>query len=463
MLTTIRKILEAKETSVQDTIYCNAADSILDFPITIGDFFKLTKYGTGASDFEVLNNLYVLAEGKKKNSEYQAVCSKIQQITVRLNEMKNIKNSTDELTAEKLELRISKKNLNKKKIAMEEKFLAHSIEEIEKKRNFGLKFLAYKDFLNCSNFSEIEAMLPQVAAVDTPKLREMPLFVRGIGDLVQAVKSGASLGIVGGPCLFGTHEVIIKIHQADGEIVQFDFSTGRAYDKNNLLSAAKFDIESYFSTRYQNIIRLEFTNFKHGVTYQEYLSMQYLFEFARVLGAKVVIPIPDISYVKFFKGVTKLIDDEVKESAFKVFERISYDISDMYLKVIVDLQFRYSEVECQVLHSRNTDLCKLFYAKRQQYIQKLSRQGRITLYDGKLDAVIDYITMLALPYYVYGTKNVLQIDSVDEADSMRKCMKVHSSDVTFHSILFPEYLCEDGVHTIFNAPLEFKDYISTGG
>jgi Mg2+ and Co2+ transporter CorA len=167
--------------------------------------------------------------------------------------------------------------------------------------------------------------------------------------------------------------------------------------------------------------------------------------------------------VKFFKGVTKLIDDEVKESAFKVFERISYDISDMYLKVIVDLQFRYSEVECQVLHSRNTDLCKLFYAKRQQYIQKLSRQGRITLYDGKLDAVIDYITMLALPYYVYGTKNVLQIDSVDEADSMRKCMKVHSSDVTFHSILFPEYLCEDGVHTIFNAPLEFKDYISTGG
>lgn len=457
MLTTIRKILEARHISVQDTIYTTTADSILDFPIIIGDFFELRKSSTGPSDFEVLNKLYALVEDKKKSSKYAAVCSEIQQVTARLKEMKNSENISNEFKAEKLKLRNSKQKLGAEKTALEEEYLAQSIEEIKKERDFGPEFLQYKDYFYCSSFSEVAAMLPQVTTVDTPNLKEMPLFIRGMGELAQVVKKGVPLGIVGGPCLFGTHEVTIDIHHADGETVQFDFSTGRKYDKSSRLS--KIDLDFYLGTRYENIIRLEFTSFKSSVTHQEYFSMQYLFEFARVLGAKIVIPIPDMSYVKFFRGVTKLIADDVKEPAIKVFEKIAHEIADMYLKVIDELQFRYPEVECQVLHSRNTDLCKLFYARRQQYVQKLSRLSRITDYEGKLEAIIDYITMLALPYYIYGTQNVLQIDSVDEADSMRKCIKIHNPDVTFHSILYPEYLCEDGVHTIFNAPLELKDYI----
>lgn len=458
MLTTIRKILEAKATSVQDTIYSTAADDILDFPLSIGDFFEITEDNTGTSNFEVLNNLHDLAEGKKKNSEYEAICSELHKVTARLKKIKSIENITAELIAEKLELRNNKKKLSTKKTALEQRYLAYSIEEIKKERDFGFKILDYKESMNCSYFSEITAMLPQVAAVDTPMLKQMPLFVRGIWDMVRALKKGMPLGITGGPCLFGTHEVTVDIQHADGEVVQFDFSKGREYDKNKMLS--EIDLESYCCTRYEDIVRLELTNFKRGVTLQEYLSMQYLFEFARALGAKVVIPIPDMSYMKFFKGATKLIADEVKDPAFKAFERISHDIADMYLQVITDLRFQYPEVECQVLHSRDTALCELFYTKRKQYIQNLSRLGRVTVYDGKLEAIIDYITMVALPYYVYGTQNVLQLDSVDETDSLRKCIKIHGPEVTFHSILFPEYLCEDGVNTIFNAPLEFKDYIS---
>jgi|GEM_PF-533507 hypothetical protein len=461
MLTTIRKLLEAKETSVQDTIYSTASADILDFPLSIGDFFELTEGGTGARDFEIWNNLYVLTETIKKNSEYETMCSELLQVTKRLKELKSTENITPELKAEKSELRKSKKKLTEKKTALEEKYCVLSKQEIQKKCGYGLNYLEYKGLFNCSYFSEVAAMLPLVAAVNTPKLKEMPLFVRNIGDLVQAVKSGVQLGIVGGPCLFGTHEVTIDVHHTNGTVFRFDFSTGRGYDKSNMFS--KIDLESYFNTKYEGIDRLILTNFKGGVTPQEYLSIQSLFEFARILDAKVVIPIPDISYMKFFKGVTKLIADEVKGPAFKAFEKISHDIADMYLKVIEKLQAQYPEVEYQVLHSRNTNLCELFYTKRQRYIQQLNRLGRITVYNGKTDAIIDYITMLALPYYVYGTQNVLQIDSVDEADSMRKCIKIHSTDITFHSILYPEYLCKDGVHTIFNAPLELKDYISTGG
>jgi len=460
MLTTLREILIAKGARIQDTIYYRATDTILDFPMNIGDFFKPKTDGTGVRDFEVLNRLYCLVEDKKKTSEYSAVCSRLQQIEARLKEMKSIKNNANEFVAEKLELRRDKLKLKETKSVLEAKYFAQSTEEIKREYNSGLAFLEYKNSFYCSNFAEIAAILPQIEGVDALKLREMPLFVHGIRDLSVALKKAVPLGIVGGPCLFGAYEVIIDIHHAEGEVVQFDFSTGLNYNQGML---GEYDLESYLSTKYKNIVQLDLTNFKGCVTYQEYLSMQYLFEFAVVLGAKVVIPIPDISYMKFFKGITTPIADEVKEPAFKVFEQISHNITDMYLKVIDDLQLRYPDVECQVLHSRNPRLCDLFYDKRQQYVHKLSRQGRVTESKGRTDAIIDYITMLALPYYVYGTRNVLQIDSVDEADSMRKCMKIHHPEVTFHSILFPEYLSEDGVHAIFYAPLQFKEYVYAGG
>ncbi len=461
MPTTLREILETKGVSLQDTIYCRAADAIPDFPMNIGDFFKLTKDGTGVGDFELLNRLYLLVEGKKKTAEYRAVCSELQRIIARLKEMKSTGDNTDKLIAEKLSLRGSKKRLGAEKAALEERYFTQSAEEIKKECHFGPVFLEYKNAFYCSNFAEIAAILPQVEAADTPELREMPLFIRGIRDLSQAVKRAAPLGIVGGPCLFGAHEVTIDIHHEDGRSVQFDFSTGRKYNEHNMLTNC--DIESFLSTEYKNIVRLGFKNNKRGVTYQEYLSMQYLFEFAKALGAKIVIPIPDMSYMKFFLGITVPVADAVKEPALKIFEKISHEIADLYLRVIDDLRSRYPEVECRVLHSRDPGLCNLFYDKRERYLHKLFRMGQVTVNKERTDAIVDYITMLALPYYVYGTRNVLQIDSVDEADSMRKCLKIHNPEVAFHSILFPEYISGDGAHTVYYAPLEFKDYINSGG
>lgn len=459
MLATLREILKVKGLSVQDTVYGRITDTVLDCLINIGDFLKPQDGGDGVKDFKVLRKLYGLVEERKKTTEYETVSTQLQQIEARLKEMKGIKNNTSEFLTEKLELRTNKVRLKETRSALEATYFDEAAAEIKGGCDSGFIFLEYKDSFYCSNFTEIAELLPQIEGINTPKLREMPLFVRGIADLSAALEEGAPLGIIGGPCLFGAFEVIIDIHRDDGEVVQFDFSTGRFYDKGVL---KEHDIESYLDQEYEHIVRLELTSFKGGVTYQEYLSMAYLFEFAQVLGAKVAIPIPDISYMKFFEGITTPIAKAVKEPAIKAFERISYDITDMYLKVIDALQQRYPEVECQVLHSRNQELCDLFYEKRQQYVRKLSRQGRVTEYRGRTEAVTDYITMLALPYYIYNTRHVLQIDSSDEADSMRKCIKIHNPDAVFHSILFPEYLSEDGIHTIFAAPLKYKDYIGQG-
>lgn len=461
MLTTLREILVTKGVPLQDTVYGRADDRVLDFPINIGDFFEAKSTGDGVRDLVILNRLHGLIQEKRRSREYDVICSQLNEVEARLKEIKSRNvNSNEELIPEKLKLRKLKKSLNETKLVLEAKYFEQSTQEIKREFGFGHGYLQYKDSFYCTNFADIATMLPQIEDVDTPKLRQMPLFVRGIWNLAVALRKGAPLGIIGGPCLFGAYEVLIDIVHKDGEIVQFDFSTGKNYDRGRL---AENDLESYLSARYQDIVQLDLTNHKVGVTYQEYLSMQYLFEFALALDAPVVIPIPDMSYMKFFEGITTHIGSEVKEAAFKDFEQISYDITDMYLSVIDDLRLKYPEVECQVLHSRNLQLCELFYERRQPFVCKLSRQGRVTEYVGRTEAVIDYITMLALPYYIYGTRHVLQIDSVDEADSMRKCMKIHDPEVAFHSILFPEYLSADKMNTVYNAPLEFKDYYVYAG
>lgn len=459
MLTTIRKILDAKGISVKDTIYHTTADPILDFQLTAGDYFSIRE-DINAREFEIFNTLRSLVDAKKKSTEYEAVDAQIQSIGDQLRALKEMDGDGDALAEKKSYLRSRKKEWSMKKASLEELYLAQSIEEIKRARVFNPKFLAYKDFLTCSSFNEIAAVIPRITEINSPKIRKMPLFVNGLNDLSQAVKNGEPIGIVGGPCLFGAHEVTIEISRTNGTTDQFDFSTGRQYDHFGLLPET--DLETYFNLYSREIGHIRVTNFKRGVTYQEYLSMQYLFEFARVLEAKIVIPIPDMSYMKFFQAAAAPIEDRIKEPVFAEFENISYDIADMYLKVIGEFRLRYPEIECKVLHSRDNDLCSVFYERRRKYVRQLSRLRRVTAKEGKMDTIIDYITMLALPYYLYGIRNVLQVDSLDEADSMRKCMRIHSPDVNFFSILFPEYVCSDGIHTVFNAPTEFKDYITTG-
>ena len=76
----------------------------------------------------------------------------------------------------------------------------------------------------------------------------------------------------------------------------------------------------------------------------------------------------------------------------------------------------------------------------------------------KLEPLKDYISMPALPYYLHGTTRILEVNSVVEADSFRKCMRAHKGVAEFACILFPELLSGDGVNTMYFAMPEYKQY-----
>ena len=450
MLTTIREELEKAGVNLQDSVYSDTPEKILDYKLTIGDFVEAVAADRAVEDFGVLLEYYgTQQEVYAEDGEYYKAVNRLKQIKKML--------KTNEVSADDLEsVRIERKELSKK--------IGELTSELEKKVEERLGFswkekkvLCYKNTVFLSWLADLEKRLKVLEGLGLPKVYGYPLFISNLRSLEEAMGYGEQIGIVGGPCLFGIDEVIFSLELDDGSVVRFDSCCGRRCLNENKTQATLEEFTLKYGPKIKNAM---LDNRKTGVTRQEYDSIYNLFSFARVFNARCVIPLPDISYFKYAASDLKGLPEKLRNKAMDDFMRECFVISDMYLELIEKIAEKFPTVEYCVLHYRNKKLVDLFYEKRRPYVDNSSYLQKITNVSGKKDSVIDYITMLALPYYVYGTKTVIQLDSVDETDSGRKCNKIHKGDIRLCQLLYPEYLSPDMEHTIYNAPLEYKEYIN---
>ena len=63
-----------------------------------------------------------------------------------------------------------------------------------------------------------------------------------------------------------------------------------------------------------------------------------------------------------------------------------------------------------------------------------------------------------VPLYLFHAENILEINTVTETDSYRKCKSAHRRAARLGCILFPELLSGDGRHILYFAPLKWKEY-----
>ena len=450
MLTTIRQELNKAAIDLQSSIYCEAPEHILDYKLTIGDFVEPETADRAVEDFEVLRSYFaVQQEVYAEDEEYFEAVRNLKQIKAKLKEKGQDPEELEKARTQRKEL--------SKKIGELTQMLE---EKIEERLGFpwkDKKVLCYKNTVFISWLADLKERLEQLEDLSLPGADKYPLFISNIRSLEEAIGYGEQIGIVGGPCLFGIDEVIFSLTLDDGMTVRFDSCCGRRCLSENKTQATLEEFTCQYGAR---IVKVQLDNRKTGVTKQEYDSIYNLFSFARVFHARCVIPLPDISYFKYAASDLKGLPEQLKKKSMEAFRKECYVISDMYLRLIEKIAEQFPEVEYCVLHDRDEKLVKLFYEKRKPYVENSSYLQKITNISGKKDSVIDYITMLALPYYVYGTKTVIQLDSVDETDSGRKCNKIHKGDIRLCQILYPEYLSPDMEHTIYNAPLDFKEYIT---
>ena len=314
--------------------------------------------------------------------------------------------------------------------------------------------LVYKNTVEIADYDTITEILPQLKGLKYSAKTKLPYFTSGLDSFRKALDDGKSSAVEGGPCLFGSNEVTVDVFLKDGSLERFDFNSGKPYSS----SLRDEDLGGFLLERGSDVSDLRFENMKTGLTPQEWFFLKYPFDIARLLNVPVVIPLPDMSYIKYMSAVLENTPKDVKDKAISDFRAIVHEICDKYLHVIDRLRELYPNVHCDVVHDRSEDLTRKYYEARAPFIERGKTLHSLTKAAGKLESIKDYISMPALPYYLYGAENILEVDSMDETDSYRKCRKAHKNAFNLSCILLPEFLSQDNVHTIFDAPLNRKEY-----
>ena len=321
----------------------------------------------------------------------------------------------------------------------------------------GIYSIRYKNTADITDFYNITKILPEFSGINYSDKYDLPYFTSGLENLVRSRQNGEKTAVEGGPCLFGTDEVLVIVNRNNGQTDYFDYNTGKSYSLRTR-GAHDYDLGSFMLEHGPEVEDIQFENRKTGLTPQEWIFIKYPFEAASVLDAPLVIPIPDMSYVKYLDAVLKYTSSSVREKALNDFRGISHEICDKYLHIIDKFKKIYSNVSCEVVHERNSALLDAYYKARSPYIERNKVLRSLTQIPEKCESVKDYISMPALPYYLYGIKNILEIDSMDETDSYRKCRKAHKGTINLSCLLLPEFLSKDKTHTIFDAPADLKEY-----
>ena len=319
------------------------------------------------------------------------------------------------------------------------------------------KILRYKNCLDILDFAMIKEQLPLLANIQYSKRESFPYFSAGLAEINQKIAMGEKVAVEGGPCLFGTNEVRIEVVRKDGSKEYFDYNTGKSYLGEDQ-EGNDIDFTGFIKLHGPEIKAVHFENRKAGLTPQEWAFIKYPFEIARELSAPLVIPIPDMSYAKYLTAVLQDVEADVMENALAEFRAVEYAISDLYLDLIEQMKTLHTSVRCEVVHERDKDICQKYYEARVPYMSRNKVARNLTGIPEKLESVKDYVSMPALPYYLFGINNVIEVDSMDETDSFRKCRRAHKGTINLSCILFPELLSTDKVHSIFDAPWDMKEY-----
>ena len=321
--------------------------------------------------------------------------------------------------------------------------------------------LRFKNAADLMDFEQLKAILPGLENINFRHKEFFPYYGENLEAIQEAINNEpGQVAVEGGPCLFGEHEVTVIIRLKDQLEYLFDYSTGKKYNakENSEYAQSDLDLAGFMKENAKQIEKITFTNHKTGLTYQEYLHVFFPFAVAAALNVSLVMTLPDMSYRKYLQYAVEDLDEEMKEKTLNDFDKILYEITDMYIELIEILKERFNLPRFSLVHGRDENIIKTFVERRTPFIERNKVLRSLTNNPAKLESIKDYISMPALPYYIYGSKYILEVNSMDETDSYRKCRKAHKSEISLSCILFPELLSSDGEHTLYCTQLEYKDY-----
>lgn len=380
--------------------------------------------------------------------EYRFCCHELERIS------RALKKSSDSVE------HLRSNRVRRKELMLQKEQLEEYAAEQSRMHLFGMaamrKTLCWKGVIYATTVSSLCAFLPQLDALSMENsLRQMPVFTDRIAQWKQRMTEGYRFAVEGGPCLFGADEASVLVQMHDGAAYTFDFATERE-------ATEQMPCLSQFAAQNAGMgAHISFCFSKTALTEAEYSSLLYVLEVAAAFGVDAYIPLPDFSYEKYMNAIleTLLSDQTERETARRLFHGELCKVTELYLQELQVLQRRYPEVRVTVIHAESFEERQIYEEKRAAFINYDSHMIKtLTTIAAKRESIIDYITMPALPYYLDGVTEIIQVDCIDETDSYRKCQKLHRGAITLYPFLYPEALSSDGEHTVYYAKREHKSY-----
>ncbi len=420
-----QNVLASFEIKLADTVYADSTNDFLRWPFSAVQFFMLEK------------------EGSCENVSPESLLSKedLEELN-KINEtIKNFTNSKNDFEKQE-QIRL---------LRTRKKELLAKAEELYSQRK---KAVVYKNVVEVNDAPMVEKKFPPFKKVRWPYKNQMPYFTAGLTDFLYAVEKGEETAIFGGPCFFGEYEVDMIFSMKDGSQKVYDFTTRRRTVKDKISQEAEFT-----KTHTEDVLDVSFVSHKTLITTDEYDSILYLFELARATGSALTIPIPDFSYEKYLAAMVETLSPEIQKRAMERFAEVSKPIIRLYKNLFDFFKKQYPEVKCLLMSGEEKEELDAYYSERTPYVEKTSTKRIISGIQEKIESVKDYITLPALPYYLWGIKNILEVDYLGETDSFWKCRKMHRGDLNLSALLYPIKISEDGWRTLFSTELQYKEYI----
>ena len=321
--------------------------------------------------------------------------------------------------------------------------------------------VSYKSGVHAIDLSEL---FDAGADPEMQRLMARPWFLSDIDWFVRMAYlpfRAGGIGMEGGPCILGTDEMLFRI-TCDGKEHVFDFNTMQELTGNEervISHETDTALRDFVHANADRITAVSVVCEKDRITEDEYQQFLYLFLLARVFDARLVVTITDMSYEKTFRNIFECLGEALYEPLHAAFMEHITRIADTSIRWVGHFAKRYPVREYRILHGRNHELRSLLERERERYLDEHTEKHLTSTVDGRRDALLDYISMPAVPFYLWGTTDVIEVNRLEEYPSIEKCRHMHRGHMNLHAMLFPQEPCGNGTTSAFYARKQDKKYI----
>jgi len=434
--TSVGEILIENGTVITKTPYVNMDSSFINYPLHYLGLTNTVKINNRkySHEFPIIEGIMERAKNLEKQYKIENIDEKLRQCN------KNIKEFRKEYRGVRIDLNEQLRNeyynlvrIKKNLRTQREKVEKILFEQINNEFNIDisqeLKCIKVRRIALCNTVENILNYLPDLRATYLAKA-SFPMFSYNLKKFTSLMKDKKS-AIEGGPCIIGVDEVFFRIIYKSGQRRYFDIMTGFEDGPKNVYEPRRYNLANIIKTDQEDIVDIKIYEKHCSPTLHSAIELFRIMLIAKKLDLPLIIGLPDEGYRKYLSIIVNplRIANQVEKEINNLLDRVV----DEFLKLIDTINKIVDLEKFEVLHSRNTNLIKVF---RQKTSEVAFSARKITDIQIKKEAIIDFSCLPAVPNFINGATNILEINNITELESLKATIKLFP-EINFSALAFP--------------------------